>query len=266
MNAPIHTEDAFHRLIHENHMYGLWEIASQMTPHPRPEAVPYQWKWSLLEQVAKQSAGAVPVGDERRAMQLFNPGLNGQWATTSTLIAAVQVLLPGEVARAPPLAGGHPLHHPGQRRLYRGRGREGDHARGRPDPHAELAVARPRQRDRRNRGVDGRPGRAAHQGAELHLLPDARRGEVRPVQARERLQGAVRPWAPGAQLGEGAPALLAADALLVRPDHGGARRAEGPRGLALRGHRARVHPPADRRTGDADHRLPHPDAAPGREA
>jgi gentisate 1,2-dioxygenase len=100
MNAPVRTEDAFHKLIHEHHMWGLWEIASQMTPHPRPEAVPYQWRWSLLEEVIRQSATAVPVGDERRAMQLFNPGLNGQWATTSTLIAAVQVLLPGETARA----------------------------------------------------------------------------------------------------------------------------------------------------------------------
>jgi gentisate 1,2-dioxygenase len=100
MNAPARTEDKFHRLIHENHMYGLWEIASQMTPHPRPEAVAHQWKWSLLERVVKESAVAVPVGDERRAMQLFNPGLNGAWATTNTLIAAVQVLLPGEVARA----------------------------------------------------------------------------------------------------------------------------------------------------------------------
>jgi len=100
MNAPVKTEDKFHQLIHQNHMWGLWEIASQMTPHPRPEAVPYQWKWSLLKEVVKQSATAVPVGDERRAMQLFNPGLNGQWATTNTLIAAVQVLLPGEVARA----------------------------------------------------------------------------------------------------------------------------------------------------------------------
>jgi len=100
MNAPIRTEDAFHKLIHDNHMWGLWEIASQMTPHPRPEAVPHQWKCSLLERVVKGSSVAVPVGDERRAMQLFNPGLNGQWATTSTLIAAVQVLLPGEVARA----------------------------------------------------------------------------------------------------------------------------------------------------------------------
>src|SRR5678815_5937451 len=103
MNAPDKTahhkiDDAFHKLIHDNHMWGLWEIASQMTPHPRPEAIPHQWKWSLLKEVVKQSASAVPVGDERRAMQLFNPGLNGQWATTNTLIAAVQVLLPGEVA------------------------------------------------------------------------------------------------------------------------------------------------------------------------
>jgi gentisate 1,2-dioxygenase len=100
MNAPVRTEDAFHKLIHEHHMWGLWEIASQMTPHPRPEAVPHQWRWSLLQRVIEESATAVPVGDERRAMQLFNPGLNGQWATTSTLIAAVQVLLPGETARA----------------------------------------------------------------------------------------------------------------------------------------------------------------------
>jgi gentisate 1,2-dioxygenase len=100
MNAPVKTEDKFHQLIHQNHMWGLWEIASQMTPHPRPEAIAHQWKWSLLKEVVKQSSTAVPVGDERRAMQLFNPGLKGQWATTNTLIAAVQVLLPGEVARA----------------------------------------------------------------------------------------------------------------------------------------------------------------------
>ena len=81
MNAPIKTEDSFHQLIHQNHMWGLWEIASQMTPHPRPEAIAHQWKWSLLKEVVKQSATAVPVGDERRAMQLFNPGLNGAWAT-----------------------------------------------------------------------------------------------------------------------------------------------------------------------------------------
>ena len=102
MNAPTRreTEDAFHKLIHDHHMWGLWEIASRMTPHPRPEAVPYQWKWSLLESIVRESCIAVPVGDERRAMQLFNPGLHGEWATTNSLIAAVQVLMPGEVARS----------------------------------------------------------------------------------------------------------------------------------------------------------------------
>src|SRR4051795_6294493 len=88
MNAPVKTEDSFHQLIHKNHMWGLWEIASQMTPHPRPEAIAYQWKWSLLKEVVKQSCTAVPVGDERRAMQLFNPGLNGQWPSMMKRIAA----------------------------------------------------------------------------------------------------------------------------------------------------------------------------------
>lgn len=98
--APRATEAAFHDLIHSNHMYGLWELASQMTPQPRPKAVPHMWASSLIERVVEQSADAVPVGEERRAMQLFNPGLDGKWATTNTLVAAVQVLLPGEVARA----------------------------------------------------------------------------------------------------------------------------------------------------------------------
>ena len=32
MNAPTKTEDAFHQLIHRNHMWGLWEIASLALP------------------------------------------------------------------------------------------------------------------------------------------------------------------------------------------------------------------------------------------
>jgi gentisate 1,2-dioxygenase len=95
------SAEDFHRFIHEQHMHGLWEIsASQNTPWPTPEAVPYLWPWSLMEQVVRQSCITVPVGNDRRAMQLYNPGLNGRWATTNTLIAAVQVLMPTEVAPA----------------------------------------------------------------------------------------------------------------------------------------------------------------------
>ena len=102
--APASESDtfreAFHQRMHANHMYGLWELASQMTPHPQPKMIAYMWPWALLESIVGESARAVPVGDERRALQLFNPGLGGRWATTNNLIAAVQVLLPGEVARA----------------------------------------------------------------------------------------------------------------------------------------------------------------------
>lgn len=92
--------EAFHERMHANNMYGLWELASQMTPHPQPKMIAYMWPWSVTEPIIADSAEAVPVGDERRALQLFNPGLGGRWATTNNLIAAVQVLLPGEVARA----------------------------------------------------------------------------------------------------------------------------------------------------------------------
>ena len=37
MNAPTKTEDAFHERSTAT-PYGLWEIASQMTAHPRPDA------------------------------------------------------------------------------------------------------------------------------------------------------------------------------------------------------------------------------------
>src|SRR5690349_15659714 len=97
---PSPARDKFHEQMHGKHMYGLWELASQMTPNPQPKAIPYMWPWSELEPIIKASGELVPVGEERRALQLFNPGLGGRWATTNNLIAAVQILLPGEVAKA----------------------------------------------------------------------------------------------------------------------------------------------------------------------
>ena len=88
------VEADFHERMHAAHMYGLWELASQMTRHPEPKAIPYLWKSSVIEAMVRESGEVVPVGEERRALQLFNPGLDGRWATTNTMIAAVQLLLP----------------------------------------------------------------------------------------------------------------------------------------------------------------------------
>src|SRR4029453_15813863 len=99
--AVTTVEQDFHERMHAAHIYGLWELASQMTPRPEPRAIPYMWTASQLETMVRESGEVVPVGEERRALQLFNPGLDGRWATTNTMIAAVQLLLPGEIARAP---------------------------------------------------------------------------------------------------------------------------------------------------------------------
>ena len=98
--AATAVEADFHERMHATHMYGLWELASQMTRHPEPKAVAHMWKAALLDAMIRESGEVVPVGEERRALQLFNPGLDGRWATTNTMIAAVQLLLPGETARA----------------------------------------------------------------------------------------------------------------------------------------------------------------------
>ena len=98
--APTAVAQDFHQRMHAAGLHGLWELASQMTGHPEPKAVPHLWPAALLDAMVREAAEVVPVGEERRALQLFNPGLGGRWATTNTMIAAVQILLPGESARA----------------------------------------------------------------------------------------------------------------------------------------------------------------------
>src|SRR5688500_14459383 len=107
---------AFHERMHANNMYGLWELARQMTPHPQPKMIPHMWRWSTTESIIDESARAVPVGDERRALQLVSPGLGGRRATTNELRVVVQSLLRGE------LAGAHRRTPTASRFIIEGRG------------------------------------------------------------------------------------------------------------------------------------------------
>ena len=65
-----------------------------------PEIKPFLWRWSEVEPVVLKSGEVVtPDRDvERRTMRLATPGLDR--GTTHTLIAALQLLLPGECAPA----------------------------------------------------------------------------------------------------------------------------------------------------------------------
>jgi gentisate 1,2-dioxygenase len=57
------TAEDFHERMHASHMYGLWELASQMTPSPAPKMLPYMWPSSLLTPIVQQSSEVVPVGN-----------------------------------------------------------------------------------------------------------------------------------------------------------------------------------------------------------
>jgi len=82
-------------------MVPLWtQIADLMPASPASRARAHLWRWSSLLRLAERAGDLVPVGrgGERRAMALANPGLGGRPFATPTLWAAVQYLMPGEVA------------------------------------------------------------------------------------------------------------------------------------------------------------------------
>lgn len=96
----------FSRELERVNLGPLWHaIPELMHREPKPKAVPYLWKWDLLHaKLMEASTIFTPErGGERRAIYIQNPGLTYRqpwgWASaTQTLYAAIQLILPGEVA------------------------------------------------------------------------------------------------------------------------------------------------------------------------
>jgi gentisate 1,2-dioxygenase len=78
-----------------------WEFQRAQANEPVSEVRPYRWSWAeVLRPMMVRAYDVVdPVKAERRNLIMVNPGLQGA-ATTHTLIAAVQGVLPGEIAPA----------------------------------------------------------------------------------------------------------------------------------------------------------------------
>ena len=87
-----------------NHITPFWTVVDQAHPNePISPLRPHVWHWPLLQELLDEACVAVDTSDgkaERRAYTLLNPGLGGRYATTHTLIAGVQKMLPGEKASA----------------------------------------------------------------------------------------------------------------------------------------------------------------------
>ena len=83
-------------------MVGQWKfdaLLEQAIGGPRPAGTAHLWAWDKISDLLLQSCEALPDGrTARRTLAFSNPGL--QSGTTHTLLAAVQMILPGEVAWA----------------------------------------------------------------------------------------------------------------------------------------------------------------------
>ena len=79
----------------------LWTVMDAMVPpHPQPKAVPHVWRYATMRPLLERSGHLVGTHDaERRVLMLVNPALKAP-QTTDTLYAGLQLILPGEIARA----------------------------------------------------------------------------------------------------------------------------------------------------------------------
>src|SRR5205814_1266037 len=71
-----------------------------MWPQPKPKFRPAVWRFAAAKRALDQSGSLVPAEQtERRNLIMVNPVEGNTYATTRTLVAAYQCVLPGEIAR-----------------------------------------------------------------------------------------------------------------------------------------------------------------------
>ena len=97
--TTLESKPVFTDKVRGAHLTEYWKVRSGFQPTDvQTSVVPHLWKWSDVFPLVIQSGGEVPVEDaERRALQLQNPGLKTPYVT-NTLLAALQLILPGESA------------------------------------------------------------------------------------------------------------------------------------------------------------------------
>jgi len=96
-SSPEELDDYYARL-HAQHITPAW-IGGGIGVEPQSKAVPYLWHWRDLRPQSMRAAELVGTQQaERRVLRLTNPGLPG--AASNTLVANIQIVMPGEIARA----------------------------------------------------------------------------------------------------------------------------------------------------------------------
>jgi len=91
---------AFYQDLEAHSLAALWNQGGGGAPEPRSMAVPFVWHWRDVRSQAMRAAQLVGTEQaERRVLRLTNPELPGVSAS-NTLVANIQIVMPGEIARA----------------------------------------------------------------------------------------------------------------------------------------------------------------------
>jgi gentisate 1,2-dioxygenase len=96
--SPEELQDYYAQL-GAQHVTPAW-IGGGISVEPQSKAVPHLWRWRDLRPQAMRAAELVGTQQaERRVLRLTNPELPGISAS-NTLVANIQIVMPGEIARA----------------------------------------------------------------------------------------------------------------------------------------------------------------------
>ena len=98
--SQIEELDLFYEEVRNANTVPLWTMGEDnLTGEPQPKTSAFIWKWRDLRPLMFRAAQLIPTEQaERRVLVFDNPGLPGKSATAS-LMANLQIINPGEVAR-----------------------------------------------------------------------------------------------------------------------------------------------------------------------
>ena len=97
LDAPtLSNRQQFYNRLTPRHLAPLWEVLKGLVPaEPKSKAVPYQWKYNEIRPLLMESGELLTAEEaERRALVLENPAFPGQSRITSTMYAAIQLIMP----------------------------------------------------------------------------------------------------------------------------------------------------------------------------
>jgi len=101
---PKHNSQAarqdYYNKISEFGLAPAWERLRELIgTEPRSQCVPAIWKLKSIKAMVLESAQLISAEEaERRVLLLENPGLRGKSRITQTLLAGLQLIMPGEIA------------------------------------------------------------------------------------------------------------------------------------------------------------------------